>query len=189
MTTIKRIFQVDGKPFYPVGAQSDCSSGYNDRESETAFKAIKLLHGNTLEIPVYWDQVEPQEGKFDFSSVDALLASARRYEVKLILLWFATWKNGMGYAPTWVKTNKQRFRRVISSTGSDLWVLSSYCKENLEADKKAFAALCKHLKVKDNSEHVVIGIQVENEPDIGHTYRDYSSEARLCSIVPCPPSY
>ncbi|GAI49472.1 unnamed protein product, partial [marine sediment metagenome] len=90
MTDVKRVFMVNGKPFYSVGGQSRNSSGYNDSESETAFKAIKLLHGNTLEIPVYWEQVEPEEGKFDFTSVDALLASARRYGVKLIPLWFAT---------------------------------------------------------------------------------------------------
>ena len=90
MTNVKRVFMVDGKPFYPLGAQASCQSAYNDSESETAFKAVKLLHGNTLEIPVYWVQVEPEEGKFDFTSVDALLANARRYELKLILLWFAT---------------------------------------------------------------------------------------------------
>ena len=110
MTTIKRIFQVNGKPFFPIGGQSCNSSGYNNNESEQAFKIIKMLHGNTLEIPVYWDQVEPEEGKFDFTAVDALLASARRYDVKLILLWFASWKNGnMDYAPAWVKTNQKRF--------------------------------------------------------------------------------
>ena len=30
--------------------------------------------------------IEPEEGKFDFTMVDALLASARRYGVKLILI-------------------------------------------------------------------------------------------------------
>jgi len=40
------------------------------------------MHGNTLEIPVYWDIVEPEEGKFDFTMVDKLLASARRFEIK-----------------------------------------------------------------------------------------------------------
>ena len=89
MTEIKRIFKVNGKPFFPIGGQACNSSGYNENESEAAFKIIKLLHGNTLEIPVYWEQVEPAEGKFDFSAVDALLSSARLYEVKLILLWFA----------------------------------------------------------------------------------------------------
>ena len=144
---IKRIFTVDGKPFFPLGGQARNSSGYNDAESETAFRAVKLIGGNTLEIPVYWDQVEPQEGAFDFASVDALLASARRHGLKLVLLWFGTWKNGdMDYAPAWVKTNPARFQRVISPTGKDCWVLSSHCAANLEADRSAFVALCDHLK-------------------------------------------
>ena len=151
MTDVNRVFMVDGKPFFPLGGEASNSSGYNDGESETAFKAVKMIHGNTVEIPVYWEKVEPKEGKFDFTMVDALVASARRYGIKLILLWFASWKNGnMDYAPAWVKTNPQRFKRVISPMGDDIWVLSSHCQANLEADKRAFIALCNHLKAKDN---------------------------------------
>ena len=178
---------VDGKPFFPIGGQSCNSSGYNDKESETAFKIIKLLHGNTLEIPVYWDQVEPFEGKFDFTSIDALIASARRNEVRLILLWFATWKNGnMDYAPAWVKTNPQRFKRVINPTGKDIWNLSSHCPANLEADKKAFMTLCQHLKAKDATEQTVIALQIENEAGIIGSDRDYGPEAQAVYDSPVP---
>ena len=179
MSEVKRVFKVDGKPFFPLGGQSTNSSGYNDQESERAFEVIKLMHGNTLEIPVYWDIVEPEEGKFDFTILDKLLASARRFEVKLILLWFATWKNGnMDYAPVWVKTNPERFKRVISQTGKDVWNLSSHCKANLEADRKAFVAFCKYLKAKDSIDQTVIGIQIQNEPGIIGSDRDYSPDAQ-----------
>ena len=187
MTAVKRIFTVNGKPFFPIGGQSCNSSGYNDKESETAFRIIKLLHGNTLEIPVYWDKVEPKEGTFDFTAVDALIASARRNEIKLILLWFATWKNGnMDYTPAWVKTNPQRFKRVISPTGKDIWNLSSHCAANLEADKKAFAAICKHLKAVDSTEQTVIGLQIENESGILGCDRDYGPEAQAIYDSPVP---
>ena len=187
MTTVKRIFMVDGKPFYPVAGQAHNDAGYNDLESDNFFKAVKLMHGNTLLIPVYWLQVEPSEGKFDFTSVDALLASARSYEVKLILLWFATWKNGnMDYTPTWVKSDQKRFKRVILPNGGDLWGLSAHCKANLEADKKAFSALCKHLKAVDGVEHTVIGIQLENEEGILGSDRDYSPEAKAIFDSPVP---
>ena len=83
----------------------------------------------------------------------------------------------MDYAPAWVKSNPKRFKRVLAPDGSDLWVLSSYCKANLEADKKAFAALCKYLKAKDGAEQTVIGLQVENEVGITGGDRDYSAEA------------
>jgi hypothetical protein len=187
MTVVKRVFMVDGKPFFPIGGQSCNSSGYNDKESETAFKIIKLIHGNTLEIPVYWDQVEPFEGKFDFTAIDALIASARRNEVRLILLWFATWKNGnMDYAPAWVKTNSRRFKRVINPTGKDIWNLSSHCQANLEADKKAFTALCQHLKARDATEQTVIALQIENEAGIIGSDRDYGPEAQAMYDSPVP---
>jgi len=187
MTEIKRVFKVNGKPFFPIGGQSCNSSGYNNNESEQAFKIIKMLHGNTLEIPVYWDQVEPEEGKFDFTAVDALLASARRYDVKLILLWFASWKNGnMDYAPAWVKTNQKRFKRVISQTGKDVWDLSPHCKANLEADKKAFIAFCKHLKTKDSTDQTVIALQIENEQGFLGSDRDYGPEAQAEYDSPVP---
>jgi len=187
MTNVKRIFTVNGKPFYPLGAQADNLSGQSASESEKSFKVVQKLHGNTLEIPVYWEQVEPEEGKFDFTSVDALLANARKYGLKLILLWFATWKNAnMDYAPAWVKTNPQRFKRVLSATGIELWILSSHCKANLEADKKAFTALCKYLKAKDSTEQTVIGIQVENEPGIIGSDRDYGPEAQSEFDSPVP---
>ena len=84
MTPIKRVFTVKGKPFYPVCGQSYNDGGYNDKESEICFKAVKLFNGNTALFPVYWLQVEPTEGQFDFTGVDDLIASARRYGVKLI---------------------------------------------------------------------------------------------------------
>ena len=190
MTEVKRVFMLEGKPFYPLGGEWLFMSGYHVREeseTEEAFKAVKMFQGNTLAFNVNWDQVEPEEGKFDFTSVDALLVRARSHGIKLILLWFATWKNAvMDFTPAWIKTDPQRFKRVISPTGKDIWALSSHCQANLKADKKAFAALCKHLKAKDSIEHTVIGFQVENEPGIIGSDRDYGPEAKTVfdSLVP-----
>ena len=91
----------------------------------------------------------------------------------------------MDYAPDWVKTNPKKFKRVISPTGTDLWSLSPYCKANFNADKKAYIALCKYLKAKD-TKHTVIGIQVENEPGIFGSDRDYGLEAQQVFDGPVP---
>ena len=190
MAEIKRVFKINGKPFFPLGSEFLYVSGYSIRDqsqTDAAFKLVNEAHGNTALIPVYWDEVEPEEGKFDFTSVDALIASARRHGVRLIPLWFATWKNGnMDFTPSWIKTNPKRFKRVISPTGNDVWVLSSHCRANYEADKKAFMAFCKHLKATDSTEQTVIGIQVENEPGIMGSDRDYSPEAQSEFDSPVP---
>ena len=187
MPEIKRVFSVSGKPFFPVGGQARNSSGYNAVEWETAFRAIHLIHGNTLEIPVYWEQIEPEEGEFDFANLEELLDQARKSKIKIILLWFGTWKNGdMDYTPAWVKTNPDRFERVISPTGARLWVLSSHCEENFKADCTAFTHLCQFLKEKDDHERTVIAIQIENEPGILGSDRDYGKVAEFEFQQPVP---
>ena len=144
MTNDKRLFTVNGKPFFPVGRHRIYMGGYSVRdeaEIEANFKASKLSNANTVCLAIFWDQLEPEEGKFDFSSIDSLITIARRYELKLIFLWFATSKNGvMDYAPQWMKSNPQRYKRVTASNGTKLWVLSTHCQANLDADKKAFTA-------------------------------------------------
>lgn len=178
MPGIKRVFSVDGAPFFPLGGQAQNSSGYSRAEAEQAFRAVKALRGNTLEVPVYWEQVEPEEGHLDWQSVDELLEAAREYGLKLILLWFATWKNGcMKYAPAWVKADPSRFKRVITATGRSIWVLSSHCEATLEADRRAFTELCRHLAERDGRERSVIGLQIENEPGILGAARDHGPEA------------
>lgn len=173
MTKPHHIFTVDGKPFYPIGGQTRNSSGYNFTEWKAALNALDLIHGNTLEIPVYWEQVEPEEGVFDFNHLFDLMADALLYDARLILLWFGTWKNGnMEYAPDWVKTDPERFKRVVSPGGNDLWVLSSHCEATFEADRRAFTALCAFLKEADKEQRV-IAIQIENEPGILGADRDY----------------
>lgn len=187
MTQIRRVFEVDGRPFFPLGGQARNSSGYSRAEAERAFQVVKLLHGNTLEIPVYWEQVEPEEGRYDWRPVDELLDAAREYGVRLVLLWFGTWKNGnMEYAPAWVKCDPQRFKRVISPTGKALWVLSSHCEATREADRRAFVGLCRHLREHDGDAHTVIALQIENEPGILGSARDYGPEGEAEYRAPAP---
>ncbi|NLT73308.1 MAG: DUF5597 domain-containing protein [Chloroflexi bacterium] len=187
MSTVRRPFTVDGKPFFSLGGQSRNSSGYNRAEAETAFRAVKLLHGNTLEIPVYWEQVEPVEGQFDFGSVDTLLAMARENQVRLVLLWFGTWKNGnMEYTPDWVKRQPERFKRVTNPFGNTVWVLSSHCEATYQADERAFTALMSHLKEADSEERTVIAVQIENEPGILGSDRDYGPEGQAAIESPVP---
>ena len=170
MAPVKRVFMVNGKPFYPLGRHRIYMGGYSVRdeaEIEANFKATKYTNGNTVCLAIFWDQLEPEEGKFDFSSIDTIIKIARRYELRLIFLWFASSKNGvMDYAPAWMKSKPEIYKRATAKNGTKLWVLSTQCKASLEADKKAFTALCAYLKKTDSTEQTVVGLQVENEPGI-----------------------
>jgi beta-galactosidase GanA len=167
---------VDGAPYLILGAQANNSSNWPS-QLPRVWPAIEQLHANTLEIPVAWEQIERTEGRFDFSYVDVLLRQAREHRVRLVLLWFATWKNnGPNYAPEWVKLDNHRFPRVITAKGETMNSLTPLSTATLEADRKAFAALMAHLR-KTDPQHTVILVQVENETGVYGAGRDHSPQA------------
>ena len=134
------------------------------------------MHVNTAEAPVYWEQIEPQPGSFDWTNVDALIDGARAHHLHLVLLWFGTWKNGNDhYVPQWMKRDPEHFPRMINSAGAPIDDLSANAPANMEADRKAFAALMHHIAEQDAGEHTILMIQVENESGGIGAARDYSS--------------
>jgi beta-galactosidase GanA len=177
---------VDGAPFLILGAQANNSSNY-PAALPNVWPAIEQMHANTLEIPVAWEQIEPQEGRFDFSYVDTLVAQAREHNARLILLWFATWKNtGPNYAPAWVKLNNRRFPRMINRQGRVHYALSPHAQATLDADRRAFVALMRHLREIDSRHRTVIMVQVQNEPGTYGSVRDYSPAAEALFQGPVP---
>jgi len=139
---------------------------------------MAALHANTVEAPVYWEQIEAQQGHFDFANVDQLVQGARAHNLHLVILWFGTWKNGnMHYVPQWVKTDTKRFPRMMNPQGEPIDVLSPNSRENLDADKKAFTALMRHLKAVDGDDHTILMVQAENESGGIGSVRDFSPEA------------
>jgi hypothetical protein len=171
-------FLLNSQPFFILGGQVHNSSGYGPESMQAAWKALAALRCNTAEVPVYWEQVEPQEGNFSFAHLDEIIREARHRNIRLVLLWFATWKNGsMQYVPEWVKSASARFPRVQTAGGSEVWVLSSHFAATRAADQSAYCSLLAHLREFDGADQTVIGIQIENEPGILGSVRDYSSAA------------
>jgi beta-galactosidase GanA len=177
---------VDGAPFVILGGQAQNSSNY-PLALNKVWAAIKDMNANTLEIPVAWEQIEQEEGKFDFSYVDTLVAEARKNKVKLVLLWFGTWKNtGPNYVPEWVKFNNARFPRMLDKDGKSNYCLSPQGEETLKADKKAFVALMTHIKKIDEAQRTVIMVQVENEVGTYGFARDFAPKAEAQFNQPVP---
>ena len=178
---------VDGRPFLMLGAQVHNSSNY-PAMLPSVWPTIHALHANTVEVPIAWEQIEPVEGRFDFSFLDTLLRQARENDVRLVLLWFGTWKNtGPGYAPEWVKTDTRRFPRMRTRDGRTHYALSPHGAATLAADRNAFVHLMTHLRDTD-SQHSVIMIQVENETGSYRSPRDFSPEAQRLFDGPVPPA-
>ena len=159
---ITRLY-VDGKPFVMVAGELHNSSSSNLTYLAPIFPKLKEMGLNTVIASISWEQFEPQEGKFDYSLIDGIMSQARENNLKICILWFASWKNGLStYPPLWVKKDSKRFFKMKQNNGSASEVISPFCKEAQLADAKAFVQLMKRIKETDK-EHTVVMMQPENE--------------------------
>jgi len=108
---------------------------------ETYLAIINDLRPEYLRLPVYWQDVEPEPGKFDFSDYDWMVSEAEKNDIKLVLV--------IGRkTPRWPECNLPD------------WVN----KSNLDSQKapviNLVARIVEHYRDKPN----LYAWQVENEP-------------------------
>jgi hypothetical protein len=169
---------VHDKPFLVLGGELGNSSASDPGYMETVWRKAIALHMNTVLAPVYWELIEPIEGRFDFTLLDGLIRGARRHGLCLVLLWFGAWKNSMScYTPSWVKRDLDRFPRMTDSHGTGQEIFSVFSESVLEADSRAFSALMARLRKIDGKRNTVVMVQVENEIGMLPCARDMSETA------------
>ena len=178
---------VDGKPFLVLGGElSNTVSSDTDRMKVVWPLLAGKVHMNTVLTGVSWDWIEPEEGKYDFRLVDQLVESARQNNVRIVWLWFASWKNGLSsFAPAWVKAAQDRFPRTQIRGGKTIEVLSTLSRNNVQADARAFAALMRHTREVDQTRRVIM-VQLENEVGVLGDARDRSPAASDAFAKPVP---
>ncbi|MFF1252307.1 DUF5597 domain-containing protein [Pseudarthrobacter sp. NPDC058329] len=188
---------VDGKPFLCLGGELHNSSSSDRQYMAEVWEKISGSGANSVIATVAWDQVEPEEGTFDFSVVDGILEDARAAGLRLILIWFGAFKNASStYAPTWVRADRTRFPRAdrgpepmetpFSYKGSmPRPTLSVFSDELFVADRTAYCRFMAHLAEVDR-QHTVIMVQVENEVGLLGVGRDRSAAARAAWESPVP---
>ncbi|GAB4110773.1 MAG: DUF5597 domain-containing protein [Roseiflexaceae bacterium] len=177
---------VGGAPFLVLGGELHNSSSSSLEFMRPIWERMTAMHFNTVLAAVSWELIEPSEGHFDFTLVDGLVRDARRHGLKLILLWFGSWKNGMSsYIPLWVKRDTARFPRARIA-GRTAEVLSTLAAANWQADARAFAALMQHVREIDQQQQTVIMVQVENEVGTLGDSRDRAdlAEQAFAAAVP-----
>lgn len=180
-------FIVDGQPFLILGGELHNSSASNIEYMQPIWERMVGLNVNTVLTPVSWELIEPEEGQFDFTLVDGLIQAARQHGLRLIFLWFGSWKNGMSsYVPVWVKRDDFKFPRAKIHNGETVEVLTTLAEANWQADANAFAALMRHIRTVDTNDHTVIMIQVENEVGVLGDSRDRSEIANRAFAGPVP---
>jgi len=179
---------VNNQPFLMLSGELHNSSTGSAHYMRSIWPRMAKQNLNTVIAPVSWELIEAKEGVFDFSLVDSTIIGARKENLKLVLIWFGSWKNGMStYVPEWVKTDTKRFPLVKDKNGKTKNILSTLGENTMKADARAYAELMKYIRKVDANDQTIIMVQVENEIGVldymasyggGNFYmRDYSAEA------------
>ena len=171
---------VDDEPFFILGGEihnsASSSLSYMERE---VWPNLRDLNMNTVVAPLYWEQIEAEEGNYDFEVMDGLIRQARENGMHLVFLWFGLWKNAESmYVPGWMKKNTEVYFRAEKPDGEKLNAISPLCEAAVEKDAAAFAAIMKHIRETDGEESTVIMMQVENEIGLMGKDRDYSAQGQ-----------
>jgi len=178
---------VDGAPFLAVTGELRNNTATSMENMQPLWSKLVAGNLNTVLAAVHWAQMEPTEGRFEFALVDGLIQEARRNNLKLVFLWFGSWKNGLSsYVPYWVKKDFKRFPRIQTKGGKTLELLSALGGATRDADARAFRALMRHIREVDGQQHTVIMMQVENEVGVLRDSRDRSAPANQAFAGPVP---
>jgi Domain of unknown function (DUF5597)/Beta-galactosidase len=188
---------VEGKPFLLLSGELHNSTAGGLSYLRPVWKKMAGKNLNSVIATVSWELIEPEMDRFDFTLVDSIISGAREAHLKLVLIWFASWKNaGSTYMPSYVKMDYVRFPRARDENGKSLEILSTFGESSLERDAHAFGALMKHIRDVDNQSQTVVMVQVENEVGMldftgktpGNARRDFSDAANAAYNGNVPPA-
>jgi hypothetical protein len=126
---------VDDAPFVILGGELLNSSASCIEYMKPIWPRVKSMNVNTVLLPITWQQFEPVEGEFDYTLVDSHIKSAYENGLRIVFLWFGSWKNGQShYTPDWVKTDLSRFPRMLHKGNKITNTISNIHEKCLKAD-------------------------------------------------------
>lgn len=170
---------VNGNPLILLSGELHNSSSSSLAYMEPIWPRMVDMGLNSLIVPLYWELVEPEEGRFDFTLLDGLVIQARQHGLHLVFLWFGTWKNAVScYVPGWVKADLKRFPRMQFKPGANNMTISCFSTEARDCDARAYAAVMRRIREIDLGHHTVVMMQVENETGLLGAPRDWSDTAQ-----------
>lgn len=178
---------VDGKPWLSLAGELLNNAASTAENVRPAWANLAKANLNTALVGVGWGWTEPEEGKYDFTALDGALRDARNNNLRAVLLWFGSWKNGTSsYPPAWVKRNWEKYPVARDKDGKGREILSTLSATNRDADARAYAALMRHVREVDSATRTVIMIQLENEVGLLGDSRDRCKEANDAFAGPVP---
>lgn len=181
-TIVTKHLMVNGKPFLMLGAQlrTDFFLQLDKKSPEELapyFELAANMNILVVQVPVAWKDVEAEKDIYNTELVEKYIELCDKYQLKLEILWFGSYMCGYsveGYIPDYVINNTSTYPDLKPSAAFEGWLGKHYyLKPNtpalVERESKALKQMMDAIYHYDNNhgqKHTVIGIQVENEPDM-----------------------
>ncbi|MBQ8885248.1 MAG: DUF4978 domain-containing protein [Clostridia bacterium] len=171
----------DGVPLLMLGGQLRTDffmqlEGKTIDELDQYFKLAREMNVTMVQIPICWSDIETAKGVYSVEYVEKYIEYCEKYELKLELLWFGSWMCGVsvaGYIPQYVMNDQDTYqainRNMYNGWLGKTWMLMPNCAATLERERLAMQAMMDGIYAYDRmhgGRHTVVGIQVENEPDM-----------------------
>lgn len=177
----KKTLIVNDKTFIALAGEVHNSSCSNIQYfKEHVLSKIKDIPLNTLLLPIYFEDIEREEGVYNFDTIKGLIDACRQQKYKIIFLWYGLWKNGLStYIPHWMKKDQETYMFCRNKEQNPLYTISPFCKRAIKKDAQALYQVMQFIKTYDEKEQTVIMVQIENEVGLLESTRDYSTIANI----------
>ena len=181
--------EVDGSPFLMLGAQIRADAFRNCDHYKTSdlaplFDKAAELGLTAIQIPVQWADIEVGDGVFDYAYLDQIMSMANERNLKLELLWFGSNMCGDTHSystPGYILKDGRTYPKLDAKRTGEFWNYYGiqwyleYDNPNLlQREGDAITKALDHVYEYDSyhgGKKPVIGIQIENEPDIFPRWR------------------
>lgn len=173
----KWYLEVDGQPYFYNGIQSWYPP---DRDFKTYIQKAGELGYDLFSLWIYWRELEPKQGVYDFSVLDELICCAEETGIRLEIIWGGTnFCDHMDprFTPEWVYSRtdwlfKDEEGKPTAVNGFDMgscWGGDPTNEDLFQAEKNILIKLYHYLEQHDKT-HRIILLQLENEININGYY-------------------
>ncbi len=181
-------FCVGGEPFLYLGAEARFEAYTNCDETPSSdygkyVKRAAELGFNVLAVSVDWADIEPEEGKYDFTVINNILRFGEQYGIKIELLWYSALMCGDSHewhlpayifneTPCYTMHSENGGVEQPYITDSTIYGIQKFLKISdptfMKREAAVVKALMEHIYMWEEARSfpkVLIGVQVYNEAD------------------------
>ena len=98
---------VNDQPFLILGLQWDCDSCFSAAEINPVFREARRMGALRRRSSSTRREIERERGRYDFSMRQELLSRARENDMRIVPLWYGSWKNASPfYAPDHIREER-----------------------------------------------------------------------------------